>query len=45
MKLFHLGLLACVPLLAITENCMAQSTMVPWLTRSANNSRSGWNPA
>ena len=44
MKLFHLGLLACVPLLAITENCMAQSTMVPWLTRSANNARSGWNP-
>ncbi|MGC1360284.1 MAG: hypothetical protein WA826_03835 [Silvibacterium sp.] len=43
MKLFHLGLLACVPLLAITENCMAQSTMVPWLTRSANNARSGWN--
>ena len=43
MKLFHLGLLACVPLLAITENCMAQSTMVPWLTRSADNSRSGWN--
>jgi len=24
-------------------NCMAQSTMVPWLTRSADNSRSGWN--
>jgi hypothetical protein len=23
---------------------MAQSTMVPWLTRSADNSRSGWNP-
>jgi hypothetical protein len=24
-------------------NCLPQ-TMVPWLTRSADNSRSGWNP-
>ena len=31
-------------LLAVTENCVAQSTMQPWLTRSADNSRSGWNP-
>jgi hypothetical protein len=31
-------------LLAITENCVAQSTMQPWLTRSADNARSGWNP-
>jgi hypothetical protein len=30
-------------LLAATGNCVAQSTMVPWLTRSADNSRSGWN--
>ena len=25
------------------ECCAAQSTVVPWLTRSADNSRSGWN--
>jgi hypothetical protein len=31
-------------LLAATENCVAQSTMQPWLTRSADNARSGWNP-
>jgi hypothetical protein len=30
-------------ILAATGNCVAQSTMVPWLTRSADNSRSGWN--
>jgi hypothetical protein len=30
--------------LAVTEKCVSQSTMVPWLTRSADNSRSGWNP-
>jgi hypothetical protein len=30
--------------LAVTGNCVAQSTMAPWLTRSADNSRSGWNP-
>jgi hypothetical protein len=29
--------------LAVTEKCVSQSTMVPWLTRSADNSRSGWN--
>jgi len=34
----------CTLLLAVTGNCVAQSTMVPWLTRSADNSRSGWNP-
>src|SRR5580700_10593453 len=31
-------------LLAVNWNCGAQSTMAPWLTRSADNSRSGWNP-
>lgn len=31
-------------LVAATETLAAQSTMVPWLTRSADNSRSGWNP-
>lgn len=30
-------------LLALPENCLSQTTMVPWLTRSADNSRSGWN--
>jgi len=42
MKSFNLSLLLCAALLA-TKNCMAQSTMAPWLTRSADNSRSGWN--
>ena len=44
MKLCHLCLLICTFLFAVTENCVSQSTMVPWLTRSADNSRSGWNP-
>src|ERR1700683_4796061 len=44
MKLCHACLLICTFLLAVTGNCLAQSTMVPWLTRSADNSRSGWNP-
>ncbi len=43
MKLCHLCLLICTLPFAATENCLAQSTMVPWLTRSADNSRSGWN--
>jgi hypothetical protein len=30
-------------LLVAARICMAQAT-VPWLTRSADNSRSGWNP-
>lgn len=37
-------LLFCTLVLALTGNCVTQSTMVPWLTRSADNSRSGWNP-
>ena len=44
MKLYHLCLLVSAFLFAATEICIAQSTMVPWLTRSADNSRSGWNP-
>jgi hypothetical protein len=37
-------LFICTFLLAVTGKCVAQSTsMVPWLTRSADNSRSGWN--
>lgn len=43
MKLFQMCLFSCTLFLAITENCMAQSTMAPWLTSSADNSRSGWN--
>ena len=41
MKLCHL-LLICT-LLFVAEDGLSQSTMVPWLTRSADNSRSGWN--
>src|ERR1700746_153886 len=37
-------LLICTILVAVTGNAAAQSTMAPWLTRSADNSRSGWNP-
>src|ERR1700733_8585719 len=29
---------------AAAHACVAQSPMVPWLTRSGDNSRSGWNP-
>jgi hypothetical protein len=44
MKHYLVCLLICTFLCAVTENCAAQSSMVPWLTRSADNSRSGWNP-
>jgi hypothetical protein len=37
-------LIAITLVLAIAESCVAQSAMQPWLTRSADNSRSGWNP-
>jgi len=43
VKLCHVCLLILM-FLAVTEKCVSQSTMVPWLTRSADNSRSGWNP-
>jgi hypothetical protein len=43
MKPSHLFLLISAALLAVTGNSAAQSTMTPWLTRSADNSRSGWN--
>jgi len=42
-KLCHVVLLMGTFLLAGAENCVSQSTMVPWLTRSADNARSGWN--
>jgi hypothetical protein len=43
MKLFHVCLLIFAFLCLGTINSAAQSTMVPWLTRAADNSRSGWN--
>src|SRR5579863_164391 len=43
MKPCHLCLLLSTFLSALPENCVCQTTMVPWLTRSADNSRSGWN--
>jgi hypothetical protein len=43
MKPGRLCLLICTFLFAAAENCVSQSPMVPWLTRSADNSRSGWN--
>jgi len=39
----HRGLFIVTLAFAAIETCLAQSTMVPWLTRSADNSRSGWN--
>jgi hypothetical protein len=44
MKPRHLFLLIATFLLAVVETSAAQTTMEPWLTRSADNSRSGWNP-
>jgi hypothetical protein len=43
MRVSRIYLFICAFLLAPTGNCMAQSTMVPWLTRSADNARTGWN--
>src|SRR6202050_5976998 len=42
--LCQLHLLIGTFLFAGAHVCMAQSPMVPWLTRSGDNSRSGWNP-
>ncbi len=44
MKLYPVCLLFCAFLSGVVESCVAQSTMVSWVTRSADNSRSGWNP-
>lgn len=44
MKLGRLLMLIFPVFVGCTERCPAQSTMVPWLTRSADNARSGWNP-
>jgi hypothetical protein len=43
MKPCHLCLLICTFLFAVAESCVSQSIFVPWLTRSGDNSRSGWN--
>ena len=43
MKPYHFCLLLCSFLLALTGNCISPTTLVPWLRRSADNSRSGWN--
>ena len=44
MKPCYLFLLIVTLLLGVSETSAAQTTMEPWLTRSADNSRSGWNP-
>jgi hypothetical protein len=43
MKRRYISLLV-LALAFASLTCVAQSTMGPWLTRSADNSRSGWNP-
>ena len=43
MRLSHVQLALSVFLFALSQTCVSQSSMVPWLTRSADNSRSGWN--
>ncbi|MBV8507366.1 MAG: hypothetical protein JOZ11_16360, partial [Alphaproteobacteria bacterium] len=44
MKHCHLIPLIAVFVLGVTKASVAQTGMEPWLTRSADNSRSGWNP-
>ena len=44
MKPCQLFLLIATSLLGVAETSAAQTTMEPWLTRSADNSRSGWIP-
>ena len=44
MKLSRSGLLIFTYVFTAFNACLAQSSMTPWLTRSADNSRSGWNP-
>ena len=43
MKSSLIFILFCTSLLAFAQECMGQSNMVPWLTRSADNARTGWN--
>lgn len=44
VKPCHALLPICALILGVAQSCVAQSATVPWLTRSADNSRSGWNP-
>jgi hypothetical protein len=44
MKQCHLLLLVAAFVLGVIKAAVAQTGMEPWLTRSADNSRSGWNP-
>src|SRR5689334_6683945 len=44
LRLCHEFLLICALIFGVAQTCVAQSAMVPWLTRSADNSRTGWNP-
>jgi len=44
MTFRHSCTIVAALLLLVSQICNAQSTMVPWLTRSFDNSRSGWNP-
>jgi hypothetical protein len=43
MRFNGLSLIVGTLLLVLTPHCMSQSAMVPWVTRSVDNSRSGWN--
>jgi hypothetical protein len=44
VRLRSLRIIAYAVFISTAPTCFAQSTFTPWLTRSANNSRSGWNP-
>jgi hypothetical protein len=44
MKYCHYLLMTATLLFGVAEISSAQTTMQPWLTHSADNSRSGWNP-
>jgi hypothetical protein len=44
MKICWLAFLILTFAGVLMEPCAADPAMVPWLTRSADNSRSGWNP-
>jgi len=44
MKPCRLGLLIFTLLFAAINTCVAQSTMVPVVTRAYDNNRTGWNP-
>ncbi len=43
MKISLVCVLICTLVFDLTAHCRPQSAMVPWLTRSADNARTGWN--